>query len=120
MLLLFFCFLKNYYIWQYGENLFVISGRNYNRSYGQIWMTAVKICFERSGRNYDLCYLAVWSNSAVRFARLVNEIRPSSFYLFGCPVSAIWASLFETCFKDFAKIYYEMGPVKLSLPCTRG
>ena len=34
---------------------------------------------------------AVWSNSAVWFGHLVNEIRPSGFYLFGCPDSAVWA-----------------------------
>ena len=31
-------------------------------------------------------------NSAVQFGRLVNEIRPSSFYLFGRPDLAVWVS----------------------------
>ena len=37
--------------------------------------------------------LAVWSNSAVRFSRLVVYFRPFGFYLFGRPVSAVWARL---------------------------
>ena len=40
-----------------------------------------------------LQYSAVWSNSAVWFGHLVVYFRPSGFYLFGCPVSAIWARL---------------------------
>ena len=46
---------------------------------------------------------AVWSNSAIRFGRVVVYFQPSSFNIFGRPVSAVWASLFldtVSIFKD--------------------
>ena len=44
-----------------------------------------------------LQYSAAWSNSAVRFGRLVNQIRSSPFYLFSRPDSAVWSNIFMFC-----------------------
>ena len=54
-----------------------------------------------------LQYLAVCSNSAIRFGRRVNEIRPSGFYLFGCPDLAvrIWPSVPDSNILHLAKKY---------------
>ena len=43
--------------------------------------------------NRVLQFSAIWSNLAVWFGRLVVYFRPAGFYLFGRPVSAVWASL---------------------------
>ena len=40
--------------------------------------------------------MAILSNSAVQFGRLVVFFRPSGFYLFGRPDSAVWARLIKT------------------------
>ena len=65
-------------------------------------------------------YSAVWSNSAVRFGRLVVYFRPSGFYLFGRPVSAVWASLFFNSVRQANRIQSFPPPPPLSTGRARG
>ena len=67
----------------YGQDLFIKK----NTLYGQIWMTAVKICLDVSGRNYSILIfgrLVIFGCSVLYlFGRLVKNsavrflIRPS-------------------------------------------